>query len=127
MFNNYVRTELGYKTDMPYYVFAEESGFDKWDWGSSIEGFPDTATALREAVVKNPYMKVLVMEGYYDLATPYFAANYTMDHLDLGDKFHQNISFATYEAGHMVYLPNDSLKKMKSDESNFVEKSLGAR
>src|SRR5499427_7730832 len=43
VFNNYVRTELGYKTDMPYYVFAQEAGFDKWDWGSAIKGFPDTA------------------------------------------------------------------------------------
>ena len=56
VFNNYVRTELGYKTDMPYYVFAHEAGFeDKWDWGSAGEGFPDTASALRRALVQNPY------------------------------------------------------------------------
>jgi carboxypeptidase C (cathepsin A) len=68
---------------------------------------------------------VLVMEGYYDLATPYLAANYTMDHLDVGPKYHSNISFAAYDAGHMVYLPNDSLKKMKSDEAGFMEESMG--
>jgi carboxypeptidase C (cathepsin A) len=123
VFNNYVRTELGYKTDMPYYVFARDAGFGKWDWGSGIEGFPDTATALREALVKNPYLKVLVMEGYFDLATPYFAANYTMDHLDIGSKYHQNISFATYESGHMVYLPMEDLKKMKNDVVKFMESS----
>lgn len=123
VFNNYVRTELGYKTDMPYYVFARNAGVQKWEWGSSIEGFPDTATALRHAIVRNPYLKVLVMEGYYDLATPYYAVNYTMDHLELMPKYRTQITYATYNSGHMVYLPMDGLKKMKNDEAGFIEKA----
>jgi carboxypeptidase C (cathepsin A) len=128
VFNNYVRTELGYKSDTPYKVFAfqSEQEFSTWQWGSASEGFPDTATALRRAMTKNPYLKVLVMEGYYDLATPYFAANFTMDHLDLGPSYRANIAFATYNAGHMFYVDNDSLAKFKRDLSLFIEKTLPA-
>ena len=126
--NNYVRTELGYKTDMPYGVFSEDESFGKnWDWGSAENGYPDTATALREAMVKNPYMKVQVLEGYYDLATPYAAANYTMNHLDLGPQFHGNFSVSTYEAGHMVYLRLDQLKKMKADTAEYMDQALAGK
>ncbi|MBO0911817.1 MAG: peptidase S10, partial [Acidobacteria bacterium] len=122
-FNNYVRNELGYKTDMPYYVFAREAGFRNWEWGSAIEGFPDTASALRRALVRNSFLKVLVMQGYYDLATPYFAASYSIDQLHLPPKYRSQISFATYDTGHMVYLAIDGLKKMKSDQAKFIDEA----
>jgi carboxypeptidase C (cathepsin A) len=127
VFNNYVRNELGYKVDMPYYVFPREGGGFKWEWGSAGEGFPSTATDLRHAIVRNPFLKILVMEGYYDLATPYYAANYTMEHLDLPEKFRPQISYATFEAGHMVYLPADQLKKMRGDEGAFVDQATVAQ
>jgi carboxypeptidase C (cathepsin A) len=124
-FNNYLRTELNYKTDMPYRVFAyDQPEFEKWDWGNAEHGFPSTAGGLRSAMIKDPYMKVLVMEGYYDLATPFAAANWTMDHLDLDPEYRQNISYATYGSGHMVYVDRTEHDKMKKDLVEFMEKCL---
>ena len=124
-FHQYLRAELNYKSDMPYKVFAwDEGGFQKWDWGSAVEGFPSTAGGLRSAMIKNPYMKILVMEGYYDLATPFAAADWTMDHLNLDAQYRQNISYATYGSGHMVYIDRAEHDKMKKDLVNFMEKCL---
>ena len=124
-FNNYLRTELNYKSDMPYRVFAyDDPGFQKWDWGEAVQGFPSTAGGLRSAMIKNPYMKVLVMEGYYDLATPFAAANWTMDHLNLGAQYRQSVSYATYNSGHMVYIDRAEHDKMKKDLVEFMEKCL---
>ena len=125
VFNNYVRNELGYKTDMPYKVFAfDEGAFQKWEWGNAVEGFPSTAGGLRSAMIKNPYLKILVMEGHYDLATPFAAADWTMDHLNLDAKYRQSVSYATYEAGHMVYIDRAEHTKMKKDLVDFMEKCL---
>ncbi|MGA2004184.1 MAG: peptidase S10 [Terriglobales bacterium] len=124
-FNNYLRTDLNYKVDMPYRVFAyDDPGFQKWEWGEAVEGFPSTAGGLRSAMIKNPYMKVLVMEGYYDLATPFAAANWTMDHLNLDAKYRENVSYATYSAGHMVYVDRAEHDKMKKDLVTFMDKCL---
>jgi len=124
VFNDYARRELNYKTDMPYWTSAQQSGNFHWSW-TGIEGFgggyPDTATALRQAIVKDPFLRVLVMEGHYDLATPYLAVDYTMDHLDLTPQYHKNISFTQYESGHMVYLDSQSHAKMKQDFVNFID------
>jgi carboxypeptidase C (cathepsin A) len=130
VFMDYVRRELNYKVEMPYYVSGQQSGFFQWSFsappptgrggGGSI-GPPETVTPLREAIVKDRYLRILNMEGYYDLATPYLAARYTFDHLDLPSEFRKNISHAQYESGHMVYLDSKAHAKMKQDFANFIE------
>jgi carboxypeptidase C (cathepsin A) len=125
VFNHYLRNDLGYKTDTPYRVFAfDENAFQKWEWGNAVEGFPSTAGGLRSAMIKNPYLKILVMEGHYDLATPFAAADWTMDHLNLDAKYRDSVSYATYEAGHMVYIDRAEHTKMKKDLVDFMEKCL---
>lgn len=124
MFNQYVRTDLGYKSDLEYYILGGGFGFFEWDWGSARNGFPDTAQALRDAFERNPYMKLFVGSGYYDLATPYFATQYTLNHIDLSPQEHANVSLGYYPAGHMMYIRDESLAELKKDISNFMSNAL---
>lgn len=124
MFNQYIRTELGYKSDLEYYILGGGFGFTDWNWGSARSGFPDTAQALREAFDKNPYMKLFVASGYYDLATPYFATQYTLNHMGLNQQQHQSVSLGYYPAGHMVYIRDESLATLKKDISTFMANAL---
>ncbi len=121
-FNNYVRSELGYKSDLEYYVLG--GGIGPWDWGSAGEGFPDTSEALRLAFVKNPYMKLFVASGYYDLATPFFATQYTLNHMNLTAQQHAKITLGYYDAGHMMYIKTDALGRLKQDVSGFLTSAL---
>jgi len=121
-FNNYVRTDLGFKSDLEYYVLG--GGVGEWDWGSAGEGFPDTSEALRLAFVKNPYMKLFVASGYYDLATPFFATRYTLDHMNLTLQQHQKITLGYYEAGHMMYIKSESLGQLTKDVAGFLAGAL---
>jgi len=121
-FNHYVRTELGYKTDLPYYILG--GGIGQWDWGSAGNGFPDVSGALREAFAKNPEMKLFVASGHYDLATPYFATDYTLAHLGLEPEERVRVTAREYEAGHMMYIHAGELAKLKRDAMGFIEASL---
>lgn len=123
VFNNYVRQELGYHNDEEYYILG--GGIKSpWEWGPVERGYPDTSESLRSAFAKNPYMKLLVAYGYYDLATPYFAAKYTLSHMSLDAKFKANVTVADYEAGHMMYIHDGSLVKLKEDVSKFITGAL---
>jgi carboxypeptidase C (cathepsin A) len=118
-FADYVRRELGYKTDATYHILG--GGIGQWDFGAGgRQGFADTSEALRSALAKNPYMKVFLGEGYYDFATPYFGARYTVQHMGLDPAVRGNITSAQYEAGHMMYIDLASLAKLKKDVAAFV-------
>ena len=120
-FNHYARTELGYKTDLPYFILGEgRELYKEWDWNIR-QGYADTSDALRSAFAKNPYMRLFVASGYYDFATPYFATQYTLNHIPLDPETRHNIVTAEYEAGHMMYIHAPSLAKLKADVTRFLE------
>jgi carboxypeptidase C (cathepsin A) len=122
-FNNYVRTELGYKTDLEYYILG--GGIGPWNWGTN-NNYVDTSTALRNALAKNPYLKVFVAMGYYDMATPYYAVEYTLGHISIDPSLLKNFSTSYYEAGHMMYIDEKSLTKLHSDVTKFMDDSMRA-
>jgi carboxypeptidase C (cathepsin A) len=82
------------------------------------------AETLRGAMTQNPFLHVFVGKGYYDLATPFFAAEYTFDHLSLDDSLRPHLSGGYYEAGHMMYVHLPSLAKLKRDLSQFMQESM---
>lgn len=118
-FNQYVRQELGYKTDLEYFVFNKVIG--EWNWGSAGQGMPDTSEALRKALSKNPHMKVYIASGFYDLATPHFATEYTLNHMGLDASLRGNFETGEYEAGHMMYVHGPSLEKLTQDIGRFIQ------
>lgn len=114
VFGQYVKQELDYQTELQYYVLG--GGISHWDYQTTgWSGFADTAPAMRKAFAKNPYMHVFVAEGMYDTATPYFAVDYTFDHMGLTPAEHQNVSKDHFDAGHMVYIDSKSLDKLRGD------------
>src|SRR4029453_15480374 len=86
-----------------------------------------TSIALRTALARNPYLKVFVAMGYYDMATPYFAAHYTLHHISLDPTLLRNISTSYYEAGHMMYIDEKSLSKLRADVEKFMQDSTGRK
>lgn len=121
VFNDYVRRELGFKSDLEYYILG--GGITTpWNWGVNNQ-YADTSQALSSAMRKNPYMKVMVASGYYDMATPYFAAEYTVSAMNLDPQLRRNFTFTYYEAGHMMYIEKESLKKLKVDVTGFIQSS----
>ena len=117
MVNDYLRRDLGFKDDLPY-----ERSARVYPW--SFEGFENQyvnmAESLRRAVTRNPHLQVLITASFYDLATPYFDAVYTVDHLGLPESLRGNVRITTYEAGHMMYIRRSEHEKLKRDIAAMV-------
>ncbi|WP_439128092.1 S10 family peptidase [Polaribacter sp.] len=114
--NYYIREELNFKTDVKYNVFGSVSPWDNRN-NNVREG-------LRQAMAQNPYLKVLVQSGYYDGATTYFSAKYTLWKTDPSGKMKDRFFFKGYRSGHMMYLRNEDLEKANDDLRDFIKQSL---
>jgi carboxypeptidase C (cathepsin A) len=122
-FNSYVRGELGFKSDTEYYILG--GGITSpWNWGTN-NAYADTSVSLKDAMGKNPYMKIFLAQGYYDMATPFYAAEYTVSALNLDPALRRNVHFEYYEAGHMMYIETKSLAKLKRDAAAFIQSAVG--
>jgi len=120
--NDYVRSELKFESDLPYEILTDR--VYPWKYDKHQNQYVNVADTLRAAMTQNPYLKIFVASGYYDLATPYLATVYTLNHLDLEPDLQQNIAVAHYEAGHMMYIHQPSLARLKADLAAFIATAL---
>ena len=114
--NYYLQEELQFKTDIKYNMFGPVRPWDNKD--------DNTRDNLRQAMAQNPYLQVLVQSGYFDGATTYFNAKYTMWQIDPSGRMKDRFDFKGYRSGHMMYLRKEDLEKANSDIRSFIEKTM---
>jgi carboxypeptidase C (cathepsin A) len=126
-FNTYIREDLKFSQERNYHAISEGVG-SNWDWKHQtgrgrgfFPGSPNVEGDLAQALLSNPHLQVQVENGYYDMATPFFATEYTMDHLGLPEQLQKNIKLDYYDAGHMMYLRDEDLAKLKSNIANLID------
>lgn len=117
-FNQYIHSELGFESDLEYFILG--GGIGRWNPNSEGE-YVNVSESLRAAMTRNPFMKVYLGAGFFDMATPYFAAYYTLDHMGLPENLRANIRGHEYEAGHMYYIHTPSLQALKKDMTGFLD------
>jgi carboxypeptidase C (cathepsin A) len=127
---SYLANNLGYRTDMPYRLSARDADGFKWDFKHEAPGIrfplndPNTAIDLAAAMRTNPYLKVLSLNGWYDMATPFFGTEYDLGHMMLEPAQLRNLEYRYYPSGHMVYLNPSALHQMRVDVQNFVNEAV---
>jgi carboxypeptidase C (cathepsin A) len=121
----YLSKDLHYVRELPYRILT--SRVQPWDFGQARNRYLNVAPSLREAMVRNPGLRVFVANGYYDLATPYFATRYTMNHLDFGGDLLARVRMEYYDGGHMMYIDKKSLCKLRKDLVSFLQAAAPAQ
>ena len=120
--NDYLRNELKFEDEHVYEILTGK--VQPWSYGRYIAHFPDASNTLRESMSASPYMKLFVASGYYDLATPPATVKYSVEHMRLPPELQKNIDYHLYEGGHMMYIHEPSLEKLRKDMAAFYDKAL---
>lgn len=123
-FNDYVRSELGYENDLTYEILTGR--VQPWSYEGTENRYLNVAEDLRGAMARNRSLEVFVASGYYDLATPYFATRYTLDHLAMDPGFAERITTAHYASGHMMYIHLEAGARLRRDLQAFYARHAGA-
>lgn len=126
-FNDYIRRELKFENEQTYEFLSPRVG--PWDFspgGPGSGGYVDVSTTLRKAIVKMPALKVLIASGYYDLATPFAVADYSVNQMPLDKQLRGNITHKLYEGGHMLYLNRAALEQLHGDMREFYAQAAAA-
>ena len=129
-FLDYLYGSLGVSKELNYKTSARVDKDFKWDWshrgnqGWGTQIAINTSIDMASAMTKDPNMKVLIMNGYYDLATVFYGVEHTVDHMNLAPELQDNIIMKYYESGHMMYIHPPSMKKFKTDLDNFINLTL---
>jgi carboxypeptidase C (cathepsin A) len=118
VFNNYAETELGWKSELNYELLTDK--VRPWSFRAYDNQYVNVAEDLRYAMAINPNLKVLVNNGYYDLATPFFATQYTFSHLGFDPTYASRVSMAFYNAGHMMYVRRADREALKANIARFI-------
>ncbi len=113
--NYYLRDELGFETDLQYYLFGPVHPWEGRD--------ANVAEELRQAMAQNPFLQVMVQSGYYDGATDYFTAKYVLWNLDRSGRLRERMRFRGYRSGHMMYLRAEDLETSNQHIREFIESS----
>jgi carboxypeptidase C (cathepsin A) len=115
--NAYVRGELKFENDLPYEILANVR---PWDYDTH-NNYANASGKLASAISQNPYMHVLVLDGRCDLVCPVDTMRYALDHMQLDPVYRANITYAEFDAGHMMYINLPDLKKMQEVLENFLK------
>ncbi|HZD24031.1 MAG TPA: peptidase S10 [Acidimicrobiia bacterium] len=120
--NAYLRDEIGFETEDEYLIMGPEV-WKNWDYEEFKGRYVDTSENFREALSRSKGTRVLVANGYFDLATPHFATEYTFSHMGLDPEVRENVKLTYYEAGHMMYVHQPSLRQLSADIREFVKET----